>query len=433
MSTFKGPLSPGRISSGRIPDGTHWDCTLPFFRDPYHFIGGECALQRSEVFTSRLLLQPTIFMTGPRAAEVFSDPELFQRSGAAPEPLQATLFGKGGVQGLDGAQHRHRKAMFMRVLSAEGVASLADLASTQWQRSTAEWAQRRQIDLYRASQTWLARSAFGWAGIPLRDEHETALRTRHIALLFDQAVSPWQHLRVRWARWRCEAWLAALVRDARLGRIALRPGSAAEAVSAYRGPDGKPLEPRIAAVELLNLVRPIVAVSVYVAFAGHALHAYPSMRALLGDRGPRRDRFRDAFVQEVRRHYPFFPAVAARVRKDFTWDGVAFPQGQRAILDLYGTNHDVRCWDEPWEFRPERFLHAHYGPYAFVPQGGGDPARHHRCPGEQAAMSLLALAVDGLTQQLDYCLPAQDSRLDFGRAPGVPRSGMVLAGLRARG
>jgi hypothetical protein len=51
------------------------------------------------------------------------------------------------------------------------------------------------------------------------------------------------------------------------------------------------------------------------------------------------------FVQEVRRFYPFFPFVAAVVKKDFTWKGFEFKEGTLTFLDLYGTNHDPEVWE----------------------------------------------------------------------------------------
>jgi fatty-acid peroxygenase len=47
------------------------------------------------------------------AARLFDDAERFQRAGAAPRRVKATLLGEGGVQSLDGEAHRRRKAMFM--------------------------------------------------------------------------------------------------------------------------------------------------------------------------------------------------------------------------------------------------------------------------------------------------------------------------------
>ena len=52
------------------------------------------------------------------------------------------------------------------------------------------------------------------------------------------------------------------VREARARNDVFTAGSAAEQVAAHRDEHGALLPPRIAAVELLNLLRPTVAVSV---------------------------------------------------------------------------------------------------------------------------------------------------------------------------
>ena len=67
---------------------------------------------------------------------------------------------------------------------------------------------------------------------------------------------------------------------------------------------GKPFDLHMAAVELINLVRPTVAVSWYIVFAALALHEHPGYREKLrtGD-----DAYAGLFVQEVRRFYPFAP------------------------------------------------------------------------------------------------------------------------------
>lgn len=121
----------------------------------------------------------------------------------------------------------------------------------------------------------------------------------------------------------------------------------------------------MAAVELLNVIRPVVAIAVYLTFVAHALHRYPHCRHGLrsGDA-----EYREWFVQEVRRFYPFFPAVVARVRQDFEWRGYAFPAGRRVMLDLYGTDHDVRLWQAPETFRPERFVPASTVPAISFPR-----------------------------------------------------------------
>ncbi len=60
-------------------------------------------------------------MTGPEAARLFCDPNLFVRQGAMPKAIQKTLLGEGGVQGLDGRPHRHRKHLFMSLMSPDQI------------------------------------------------------------------------------------------------------------------------------------------------------------------------------------------------------------------------------------------------------------------------------------------------------------------------
>jgi fatty-acid peroxygenase len=101
------------------------------------------------------------------------------------------------------------------------------------------------------------------------------------------------------------------------------------------------------------VLRPTVAVSVYIVWTVLALVQHPRCRLRL-EGGDERDL--RCFLQEVRRHYPFFPAVAGRVKRDVEWHGALLRKGQRALLDLHGTNHDPRTWESPDEFLPERFL-----------------------------------------------------------------------------
>lgn len=136
------------------------------------------------------------------------------------------------------------------------------------------------------------------------------------------------------------------------------------------------LSPRVAAVEVLNVLRPTVAVAVYVAFVAVALHDHPADREHIaaGD-----DNIVEPFVQEVRRFHPFFPFIGARVRADFEWRGHRFPAGTKTLLDFYGTNHDPRLWDEPGAFRPERFVARTMDPFELIPQDGADHHTQHRC------------------------------------------------------
>ncbi|MGC4079805.1 MAG: cytochrome P450 [Rubrivivax sp.] len=413
-----------RSTTAPVPRLPGFDHTLAWLADPYRFIARGCATLGADAFQTRLLLRPTICMSGPLAAELFYDESRFLRAGAAPEPLKATLFGRDGVQTLDGDAHRVRKALLVGLTGADSVRSLIEIAGEEWDRAAAGWAGApHPVTLYREVQPLLARAACRCAGVPL-PEAEVARRTRQLVALFDEAAAgPVAHLRARWARSRAEAWLMALVEDARAGRVALPPGCAAQVIAAYRDLDGRPLPVHTAAVELLNLLRPVVAVSVWISFVAHALQRFPAWRATLAS--PDGENLAPAFIDEIRRHYPFFPAIVARVREDFDWCGLHFPAGRRVLLDVFGTHHDPRIWREPQAFLPERWLQRRPGPYEFLPQGGGDVAGGHRCPGEDLAAQLMRLAL-GRLSRMRVIVPPQVMALKMSRLPAVPVDGIRL-------
>lgn len=157
--------------------------------------------------------------------------------------------------------------------------------------------------------------------------------------------------------------------------------------------------------------------------AAHALELHPEFRTKLraGDR-----RYLECFVQEVRRFYPFFPAVVAKVRETFIWQGHSFEKGVRVLLDLYGINHDPTIWDSPEEFKPERFENWDQSPFSFVPQGGGDHRLNHRCPGEWITIELMKVSVDFLTRHLKYTVLDQDLGITWKRVPAIPRSRFII-------
>ncbi|MCE9670504.1 cytochrome P450 [Myxococcus stipitatus] len=408
-----------------IPRDTRLDSTLALFRDGYRFIERGRSRHRSDIFETRLLLQRTLCLSGAEAARLFYDAQRFQRRGAAPRRLRKTLFGLGGVQDLDGEAHRSRKAMFMSLMSPQGLRRASELAEHHWRQAIQRWTRRERVVLFDEVEELLCRVACEWTGIPL-PEAEVRLRTRQLAAMVDGSggIGPRQW-RARMARRRAEAWLASLVRHVRSGERAAPEGSALEAVAEYLGPEGRPLSPRVAAVELLNLLRPIVAVARFVVFEALALHEHPRGRAQLLDAND--DDADERFVQEVRRFYPFFPFVAARVREGFTWKGYTFPRGRRVLLDLYGTNHDPRVWERPSDFQPDRFRHWDGSAFSFIPQGGGDPATGHRCPGERLTIALMKVSLRMLTRAMRYDVPAQDLRMRFNRFPPEPASRFVMS------
>jgi fatty-acid peroxygenase len=375
---------------------------------------------------TRLLGMPAVALCGPEAVPFFYDESHVRRRTAIPEPVQGTLFGHGAIHTLDGEPHRRRKAMFLSVLKdPHQVRDLAERVGTAWDEAVPSWAARDQVVLFDEAARVITRGVCDWAGIPLDDAHVPGVAADLTAMVDGFATLGPRHWRARRARGRQERWLAGLIEEVRAGTTTPPAGSALEVVAHFTEADGEPLDAKHAAVELLNFIRPTVAVSWFVAFTGHALHRWPQHRSRLRDGDLA---YAVAFAQEARRFYPFAPFVGGRAVRDLTWQGVAIPRGSTVLLDLYGQNHEATLWPRPYAFEPERFLGREPGRDELVPQGGGDPRAGHRCPGEDVTVTLVATLATRLAR-LGYEVPEQDLTISLRRIPALPRSRFVMQGV----
>ena len=99
----------------------------------------------------------------------------------------------------------------------------------------------------------------------------------------------------------------------------------------YRDLEGNLLDTEIAAVEVINILRPIVAIAIFINFTALAVYHYPEEREKLesGDENMLRCLYRKCAVLS------FFPFVVALVKKDFTWNSYKFEEGTLNLLDLW--------------------------------------------------------------------------------------------------
>ena len=410
-----------------IPNDSSLDSTLALALDGYEFISKRCDRYQSNIFQTRLLFQKTICLRGAEAANVFYDVEKFARKGAAPKRFQKTLLGEGGVQGTDGEVHRHRKQMFMNLMSPQRIEQLADRVQQQWMKRAEKWEKRDRIVLFSEANEVLCQAVCDWSGVPL-EETELGSKTRDLAAMIDGsgAVGP-RHWSGRLGRKRTEAWICDVIEKVRTHQLDAPEESALCAIAHHRDLQGNLLDNRIAAVELLNVVRPTVAVARYVAFSALALHEHPDYQQKLKTA---EDDSLKQFVQEVRRFYPFFPFAAALTRHSFDWQGYTFPKDTRVLLDLYGTNRDPQSWENPDLFQPERFRHWDESPFNFIPQGGGDYITNHRCAGEWITIALTITTLKFLTQLITYDVPQQNLKMSLSRLPAIPESRFVISNVR---
>jgi cytochrome P450 len=82
-----------------------------------------------------------------------------------------------------------------------------------------------------------------------------------------------------------------------------------------------------------------------------------------------------AVVQETMRLYPPIWGLIRVASKADEIDGKEIKVGDRVVMFAYGVHHNPKYWDEPEEFRPERFIgNQKRTPYTYIPFGGGKRA-----------------------------------------------------------
>lgn len=413
----------------QIPHDKCIDNTLALLQEGYLFILNRVNRYQSNLFETRLLGKKVLCMSGKEAAKLFYNTELFKRKGALPKRVQKTLFGVNAIQTMDDKKHIHRKMFFMSLLNQDYQTQLTEITIKRWQAAISKWESAQQIILFDEINSILCQSVCEWAGVPLRVS-EVKDRANDFSIMVNtlESIGPkyWQGKR---ARSRTEKWIRSIIEDTRNGKLNIERSSVLYKLSFYKDLDGKQLSAQMAAIELINILRPVIAVSRYITFT--ALELYENKEYIEKLRSGN-EITHEMFVQEVRRYYPFAPFLGAIVRRNFMWNGYKFKKGRLVLIDIYGTNHDPHIWSNPYEFRPEHFKERSNGLFDFIPQGGGDPSKGHRCPGEGITIELMKVGLDFLINQIEFKIPPQDLSYSLTKIPALPQSGFIMSHIRRK-
>jgi fatty-acid peroxygenase len=384
------------------------------------------------VTMARLLGPRSVVLRGREGVDLFYDTRRIERRAATPGPLVRTIWGQGSVHTLDDDAHHHRKELFLEVTRSDLVADLERRVAEKWERELNRWVSRGSGTVLPAAVAVFGEAVQEWAGMG-ETPALMAQRSRDLALIVDGSTTAslaW--FRARRARARADAWAVQVIADVRAERRRPAKHTAASVMARATDLAGRPLPLRTAAAELLNVLRPTVAVAYYAAYAALQLEANPDLSDQCATGAP--DSIEE-FCQEVRRTSPFAPLLAGRSRCPFSWHGQQVHRGDRVFLDVYGTDNDPDAWTDPATFDPDRFHpRGRFRAGAadrpdFIPQGGGPLETGHRCPGEGIAMALLRTVVPSLAR-LDWSLHPADRVYSLRRVPARPEGGVRLLDVR---
>src|SRR6202050_567188 len=106
----------------------------------------------------------------------------------------------------------------------------------------------------------------------------------------------------------------------------------------------------------------------------------------------------DTVLREALRLYPAAYIIQRTCNQAVSLGGYFFPRGSTFLMSQWVLHRDPRYFDNPDEFRPERWLDGladRLPPYAYFPFGGGP----RKCIGQTFAMMELAIVIALLAQR----------------------------------
>ena len=413
----------------RIVQEKGFDHTLNLLEEGYPFIKNRMDLYKCNIFETHIMGKKAICISGEEACKIFYNEELFQRKGVMPKRIQKTLFGVNAIQGMDNKAHDLRKHFFMSLMTEDHQKKLGELFEKEMEASVDKWVNMEEVVLFREAKNNLCKAACYWTGVPLPESDVENRADDFCAMIDGFGGVGARYWKGKSARNRTEAWIEAIIKDVRQGKLTVKEDLPLYQMAFHKEPDGNQMELQMAAKELINVIRPIVAISTYITFTALAMYEHPECQEELmsGD-----NKYFEMFVQEVRRYYPFTPFLGAEVHKDFNWNQYEFKKGVLVLLDVYGMNHDSKIWNNPDEFQPKRFEEQKNRTYSFIPQGGGDPGKGHRCPGEGITIEIMKASLNFLVNKVDFEVPEQDLRYNLSRIPTLPESGFIMKNIRRK-
>ncbi|UMG93663.1 hypothetical protein [Nocardioides sp. TF02-7] len=395
--------------TGLIRDDLAWR----LLRDGYRALDRERRRHDGrDAFATRMLARRTVVVRGEEGARLFYDEAVVARTRAVPPPLAWLLFGRGAVHGLDGAAHRERKRLFLEVLTPERTEPLVAAVRARLQDRVPSW--KHGTPVFDELVEVYGGAVLSWAGIRL-DDVEAARVSHRLA----EIVDGFGFAGVAYARgWRsrlvANRWARRLVREVREGSSIVQRDRPLGMIAARAD-----LDDRTAAVELLNVLRPTVAVAWPATLATAQLLRSPEPATVTSDELLR------PYVHECRRLQPFAPRTdrPGPPHRDRRRSGAApgRPDRARRRRHPHRPAHLVarpRRPPPPSAFEPRRFADGEPSPYALVPQGGGDPATGHRCPGEPLTVRLLEVTLREIARH--GLRPVAGGEPDLRRMPTLP-------------
>jgi cytochrome P450 len=348
---------------------------------------------------------PFVLLSDPDdIKEVFTSPPDVLHPGEGARILEP-LVGRHSVILLDESAHLEQRKLMLPAFHGERMQALAGLMVELTRREVQAWPREEPVQLHprlqRLTLEIILRTVFGLDQGPRLD----ALRDL-VTKLLEFGESPLSVLPAlaRYAGWlrplrqfddlvrRTDAMIFELVEQRRSSKSIERSDILAMLLQA-RHTDGSEMSYQEIRDELMtSLVAGHETTASQLAWGFERLAREPLVVSRVAEEIDRDegDEYLTATIYEILRLRPVLPNAEPRlVKRPVTIGGVRYPAGVALLASAYLVHHDPEIYPEPWAMRPERFLEAPPGTYAWLPFGGG----RRRCLGASFALAEMKIVM----------------------------------------
>jgi cytochrome P450 family 110 len=397
-----------------LPPGPRWGlpATIRYLRDPYGALLA-AARKYGDPYGWPSAFGRMVITGSPAGAQtVFSaDPDNYVALGAE---VLGPVLGESNLILLSGDRHKAMRKLQAPPFHARALSGYGGIILEVARAHVARWPRDRTIDVHRTMQRIslevILRTVFGETATPGR-----LLAVEKATLAVVGALKP-SFMFIRglrrsfgglsaWARFqRARAGIARLFADElRLRRADERPREdILSQLMAARDEDGQPLSDDDLQTQVMNLIGAgHETTASALAWALHAVHRDPGVKRALVEAlgrlppGPwdpeavARLPYLEAVCHEALRLNPVAPLIGRTLRTGLTLEGYDLPAGISVGVGIVNIHRRADLYPEPERFRPERFVERQFGPFEYLPFGGG--AR--RCLGAAFALYEMKLVL----------------------------------------
>ena len=383
-----------------------------------------CARTLGEAFT--LTFAPSglklVMFSDPEAVKtVFTAPPEVAPSAAGSSPV-APVVGASSVLVLTGPEHMRQRKLLLPPFHGERMREYEDVIVEATRRDMAGWQLGRPMRLQRHTRLItlevILRAVFGVEAErmePLKAAITDLFEPVNVLAVLRAVMSRPSGERptgaIGRALDRLDALIYAEIERRRRERDVEQRADILSLLLLARDEDGERMtdaELRDELVTLLLAGHETTATSV--AWALERLVRHPDKLARLtaeidAGREGGGEEYMTAVVNETLRVRPVVPLVVRMLTQELQVGSYVLPKGTRVVPSIYLTNRNPRVYEDPKEFRPERFLDATGGraisSFSWIPFGGGI----RRCIGASFALLEMKVILRTMLSELQPRVP----------------------------